>query len=95
MLCGARGSGLRTLHHCWRPCSGFVGRTWAALPRERWVIRLHPLLQGWGRRHYLVFKQLLGRGHLDLCPLRHKVYEDLRLDCLPRSKLDFELSKLD
>jgi hypothetical protein len=27
--------------------------------------------------HYLVFRPLLGRGHLDLCPLRHKVCEDL------------------
>jgi hypothetical protein len=45
--------------------------------------------------HYPVFRPLLGRGHLDFCPLRHKVCEDLRLDCLPRAKLDFELSKLD
>jgi hypothetical protein len=45
--------------------------------------------------HYPVFRPLLGRGHLDLCPLRHKVCEDLRLDRLPRAKLDFELSKLD
>jgi hypothetical protein len=27
--------------------------------------------------HYPVFRPLLGRGHLDLCSLRHKVYEDL------------------
>jgi hypothetical protein len=27
--------------------------------------------------HYLVFWPLLGRGHLDFCPLRHKVCEDL------------------
>jgi hypothetical protein len=27
--------------------------------------------------HYPVFRPLLGRGHLDLCPLRHKVCEDL------------------
>jgi hypothetical protein len=45
--------------------------------------------------HCLVFRLLLGRGHLDLCPLRHKVCEDLRLDRLPRVKLDFKLSKLD
>jgi hypothetical protein len=45
--------------------------------------------------HYLVFRPLLGRGHLDLCPLRHKVCEDLRLDRLPGAKLNFELSKLD
>jgi hypothetical protein len=36
-----------------------------------------------------------GRGHLDFCPLRHKVYEDLRLDHLLGPKLDFEFSKLD
>jgi hypothetical protein len=36
--------------------------------------------------HYLVFRPLLGRGHLDFCPLRHEVYEDLRLDCLPGAK---------
>jgi hypothetical protein len=34
--------------------------------------------------HYPVFRPLLGRGHLDLYPLRHKVCEDLRLDRLPR-----------
>jgi hypothetical protein len=45
--------------------------------------------------HYPVFRPLLGRGHLDLCQLRHKVCEDLRLDHLPGEKLDFELSKLD
>jgi hypothetical protein len=45
--------------------------------------------------HYPVFRPLLGRGHLDLCPFRHEVSEDLRLDRLPRAKLDFELSKLD
>jgi hypothetical protein len=45
--------------------------------------------------HYPVFRPLLGRGHLDLCPLRHKVCEDLRLDHLPGAKLDLELSKLD
>jgi hypothetical protein len=27
--------------------------------------------------HYPVFRPLLGRGHLDFCPLRHKVCEDL------------------
>jgi hypothetical protein len=27
--------------------------------------------------HYPVFRPLLGMGHLDLCPLRHKVCEDL------------------
>jgi hypothetical protein len=43
--------------------------------------------------HYLVFRTLLGRGHLDLCPLRHKVCEGL--DRLPGAKLNFELSKLD
>jgi hypothetical protein len=42
-----------------------------------------------------VFKPLLGRGHIDLCPLRHEVGEDMRLDRLPRAILDFELSKLD
>jgi hypothetical protein len=45
--------------------------------------------------HYPVFRPLLGRGHLDLYPFRHKVCEDLRLDRLPGAKLDFELSKLD
>jgi hypothetical protein len=45
--------------------------------------------------HYPVFRPLLGRGNLDLCLLRHKVYEDLRLDRLPGAKLDFEISKLD
>jgi hypothetical protein len=30
-----------------------------------------------------VFKSFLGRGHLDLCPLRHKVCEDLQLDRFP------------
>jgi hypothetical protein len=45
--------------------------------------------------HYPVFRLFLGRRHMDFCPLRHKVCEDLRLDCLPRAKLDFELSKLD
>jgi hypothetical protein len=45
--------------------------------------------------HYLVFRPLLGKGHLDLCPLRHKVCEHLRLDLLPGAKLDFKLSKLD
>jgi hypothetical protein len=45
--------------------------------------------------HYPVFRPLLGRGHLDLCPFRHEVGEDLRLDRLPGAKLDFELSKLD
>jgi hypothetical protein len=38
---------------------------------------------------------LLGRGHLDFCPLRHKVCEYLRLDRLPGAKLDLEFSKLD
>jgi hypothetical protein len=42
-----------------------------------------------------VFGPLLGRGHLDLCPLRYKVCEDLRLDHLPGAKFYFELSKLD
>jgi hypothetical protein len=42
-----------------------------------------------------VFRPLVRRGHLDLCPFRHEVGEDLRLDCLPGAKLDFELSKLD
>jgi hypothetical protein len=27
--------------------------------------------------HYPVLRSLLRRGHLDLCPLRHKVCEDL------------------
>jgi hypothetical protein len=45
--------------------------------------------------HYLVFRPLLGSGHLDLCPLRHKVCEDLRLDRLPGAKLDVKFSKLD
>jgi hypothetical protein len=27
--------------------------------------------------HYPVFRPLLGEGHLDFCPLRHKVCEDL------------------
>jgi hypothetical protein len=45
--------------------------------------------------HYLVFRSLLGRGHLDLCPFRHEVGEDLQLDRLPGAKLDFKLSKLD
>jgi hypothetical protein len=45
--------------------------------------------------HYPVFRPLLGRGHLDLCPFRHKVGEDLRLDRFPGAKFDFELSKLD
>jgi hypothetical protein len=27
--------------------------------------------------HYPVLRSLLGRGHLDLCPLRHKVCENL------------------
>jgi hypothetical protein len=45
--------------------------------------------------HYPVFRLLLERGHLDLCPLKHKVCEDLRLDRLPGAKLNFELSKLD
>jgi hypothetical protein len=45
--------------------------------------------------HYPVFRPLFGRGHLDLCPFRHEVGEDLRLDHLPGAKLDFELSKLD
>jgi hypothetical protein len=27
--------------------------------------------------HYLVFRPLLGRRHLDLCSLRHKVCDDL------------------
>jgi hypothetical protein len=40
--------------------------------------------------HYPVFKPLLGRGHLDFCPLRHEVYEDLRLDRLSRTQLDVE-----
>jgi hypothetical protein len=44
--------------------------------------------------HYLVFRPLLGRGHLDFGPLKHEVCEDLGLDCLPRAKLNFELSKL-
>jgi hypothetical protein len=42
-----------------------------------------------------VFRPLLGRGHLDFCPLRHKVCEDLQLDGLLGAKLDFEFSKLD
>jgi hypothetical protein len=37
---------------------------------------------------------LLGRGHLDFCPLRHEVYEDLRLYHLSRTKLDVEFSEL-
>jgi hypothetical protein len=45
--------------------------------------------------HYLVFRPFLGRGHLDHCPLRHNVFEYLRLDWLPGAKLDFELSKVD
>jgi hypothetical protein len=45
--------------------------------------------------HYPVFRPLLGRGHLDFRPFRHKLCEDLRLDRLPGAKLDFELSKLD
>jgi hypothetical protein len=45
--------------------------------------------------HYPVFRLLLRRGHLDLCPFRHEVGEDLRLDRLLGAKLDFELSKLD
>jgi hypothetical protein len=44
--------------------------------------------------HYLVFRPLLGRGHLDFCPLRHEVCEDLRLDHLMGAKLDFKFSKL-
>jgi hypothetical protein len=45
--------------------------------------------------HDPVFRPLLGRGHLDLCPFRHKVYEDLRLDRFSGTKHDFKLSKLD
>jgi hypothetical protein len=45
--------------------------------------------------HYPVFRPVLGRGHLDFCPFKHKVCEDLRLDCMPREKLDVKLSKLD
>jgi hypothetical protein len=44
--------------------------------------------------HYPVFRPLLGRGHLDRCPLRHKVCKDLRLDPLLGAKLNFELSKI-
>jgi hypothetical protein len=45
--------------------------------------------------HYPVFRPLLGKGHLDLCPLGHEVGEDLRLDRFPGAKLDFKFSKLD
>jgi hypothetical protein len=45
--------------------------------------------------HYPVFRPLLGSRHLDLCPFRHKVCEDLRLDRLTGAKLDLKLSKLD
>jgi hypothetical protein len=34
-------------------------------------------VEGTVQVHYRVFRPLLGRGHLDLCPLKHKVYEDL------------------
>jgi hypothetical protein len=36
-----------------------------------------------------------GARHLDLCPLRHEVSQDLRFDRLPGAKLDVEFSKLD
>jgi hypothetical protein len=52
-------------------------------------------VEGTIKVHYPVFRPLLGRGHLDLCPFRHKVCEDLRLDHLPGAKLNFEFSKLD
>jgi hypothetical protein len=42
-----------------------------------------------------MFRPLLGRGHLDLCPLRHEVSADLQFDRLSRTKLDVEFSKLD
>jgi hypothetical protein len=67
-----------------------------SLRRNEQYACTHPFeVEGAIKVHYPVFMPLLRSGHLDFCPLRHKVCEDLRLDRLPRAKLDFELSKLD
>jgi hypothetical protein len=42
-----------------------------------------------------LFMPLLGRGHLDFCPIKHEICEDLRLDRLARTKHDVEFSELD
>jgi hypothetical protein len=42
-----------------------------------------------------MFRTLFGRGHLDFCPFRHEVCEDLRFDRLSGTKLDLKVSKLD
>jgi hypothetical protein len=34
-------------------------------------------VEGAVKIHYQVLRPLLGRGHLDLCPFRHKICEDL------------------
>jgi hypothetical protein len=42
-----------------------------------------------------MFRPLLGRGHLDFCPFRHEVCEDLRFDSLSGTKFDLKVCKLD